>query len=244
MLVYEEKDKSNYIGVEKSKNNKYILIYSQATMSSEVKMIDAAKPTEPYKVFAARMKDVLYSVIPLEDKFLIRTNKDAKNFKVVECPLDKTSAENWKDYIPHRTDVLVQSVEEFKDFIVVNERKNGLVQLRIRNLKTNNEHYIDFGEAAYAANIGANPDYASTTLRYSYTSLTTPNSVYDYNMNTKDKKLMKQQEVVGGYNASDYVTERLYATAKDGTKVPISLVYKKGFVKDGNAPLLLYAYGS
>jgi oligopeptidase B len=244
VLVYEEKDKSNYIGVEKSKNNKYILIYSQATMSSEVKMIDAAKPTEPYKVFAARMKDVLYSVIPLEDKFLIRTNKDAKNFKVVECPLDKTSAENWKDYIPHRTDVLVQSVEEFKDFIVVNERKNGLVQLRIRNLKTNNEHYIDFGEAAYAANIGANPDYASTTLRYSYTSLTTPNSVYDYNMNTKDKKLMKQQEVVGGYNASDYVTERLYATAKDGTKVPISLVYKKGFVKDGNAPLLLYAYGS
>lgn len=139
---------------------------------------------------------------------------------------------------------MVQSVEEFKDFIVVNERKNGLVQLRIRNLKTNNEHYIDFGEAAYAANIGANPDYASTTLRYSYTSLTTPNSVYDYNMNTKDKKLMKQQEVVGGYNASDYVTERLYATAKDGTKVPISLVYKKGFVKDGNAPLLLYAYGS
>jgi oligopeptidase B len=244
-LVYEEKDKSNYIGVGKSKNGKHIFIYSQATMSAELRMIDASKPTDAFKVFAPRMKDVLYDITPLADKFLIRTNKDdAKNFKLMECPLDKTDAANWKEVIPHRKDVLLQGVEEFKDFIVISERKDGLVKMRVRSLKDNAEHYLDFGEAAYAANFGANPEYNSTTLRYGYTSLTTPNSTYDYNLVSKDKKLMKQQEVVGGYDAKEYVTERLTATAKDGTKVPISLVYKKGFEKNGNAPLLLYAYGS
>ena len=191
------------------------------------------------------MKDVLYDVITLSDKFLIRTNKDdAKNFKLMECPLGKTEATNWKEVIPVRSDVLLQSVEEFKDFIVINERKDGLVKLRIRSLKDNSEHYLDFGEPAYSANFGANPEYNSTTLRYGYTSLTTPASVYDYNMVSKVKTLKKQQEVLGGYNPTDYVTERLTAIAKDGTKVPISLVYKKGLKKDGNAPLLLYGYGS
>jgi len=244
-VVYEEKDKSNYIGVGKSKNNKYIFIYSQATMSAEVRMIDAAKPNDVFKVFQPRMKDVLYDIIPLNDKFLIRTNKDdSKNFKLMECPLDKTEATNWKEVIPNRKDVLLQGVEEFKNFIVIDERKDGLVKMRIRNLKDNTDHYLDFGEATYSASIGANPDYNSVTLRYGYTSLTTPFSTYDYNMVTKAKKLMKQQEVLGGYHAKDYVTERLYATAKDGTKIPLSLVYKKGFKKDGKAPLLLYGYGS
>lgn len=244
-VVYEEKDKSNYIGVNKSKNNKYIFIYSQATLSSEIRMIDAAKPNSIFEIFQPRMKDVLYSIIPLPDKFLIRTNKDgAKNFKLMECPLNKTAASDWKDVIPHRTDVLLQSVEEFKYFIVVNERKNGLVQMRIRTIKNNAEYYLAFGEAAYAANFGANPEYNSSTLRMEYTSLTTPFSTFDYDMITKDKKLVKQQEVLGGYNYKDYTTERLYATAKDGTKIPISLVYKKGFAKNSNAPLLLYAYGS
>ncbi len=234
VTVYEETDKSNYIGVDKSKNDKYIFIVSQATMSSEWRMIDASKPNDAFKVFAPRMKDVLYSVIPLENKFLIRTNKDeAKNFKLMECPLDKTTAASWKEVIPNRNDVLLENVEEFKDFIVLGERKNGLVTMRTRNLKTNAENYINFGEAAYYAEFGANPEYNSTTLRYIYTSLTTPFSVYDYNMATKAKKLMKQQEVLGGYNPKDYVTERLYATATDGTKIPISLVYKKGFKKDG-----------
>ncbi|BBE16445.1 protease II [Aquipluma nitroreducens] len=245
VLVYEEKDKSNYIGVGKSKNNKYIFIVSNATMSSEWRMIDASKPNDSFRMFQPRMKDVLYDVTPLADKFLIRTNKDgAKNFKLMECPLGKTEAANWKEVIPVRKDVLLQGVEEFKDFIVINERKDGLVKLRIRSLKDKAEHYLDFGEPAYAANFGANPEYNSTNLRYSYTSLTTPSSVYDYQMVTKVKTLKKQQEVLGGYNSTDYVTERLYATAKDGTKVPISLVYKKGIKKDGNAPLLLYGYGS
>jgi oligopeptidase B len=245
VLVYEEKDKSNYIGVGKSKNSKYIFIVSEATLSSEYRMIDAAKPNDAFKVFQPRMKDVLYNVIPLENKFLILTNKDdAKNFKLMECPLGKTETTNWKEVIPVRNDVLLQGVEEFKDFIVINERKDGLVKLRVRNLKDNSEHFIDFGEPAYAANFGSNPEYNSTTLRYGYTSLTTPVSTFDYNMATRVKTLKKQQEVLGGYNPKDYVTERLYAKATDGTKVPISLVYKKGFKKDGNAPLLLYGYGS
>ena len=245
VVVYEEKDKSNYIGVGKSKNKQYIFIYSQATLSSEIRYIDADKPLDEFKVFAPRMKEVLYDIIPLENKFLILTNKDnAKNFKLMECTPGNTDAANWKEVIAHNKDVLLQGVEEFKDFIVINERKDGLVKMRIRNLKNNTEHYIDFGEAAYAANFNANPEYNTNILRYSYTSLTTPNSVFDYDLITNKKTLMKQQEVLGGYNAKEYITERLTATAKDGTKIPISLVYKKGFKKDGNSPLLLYAYGS
>ena len=242
--VYDEKDKTNYIAVGKSKNSKYIFIYSGGTLSSEQFFIDASNPAAAFKPFQPRMKDVLYDVTPLADRFLIRTNKDAKNFKLMECPLDKTGVENWKDYIPHRTDVLLQGVEEFKDFIVVNERKNGLVQFRVRSLKDNSEYYIDFGEAAFAAGFTGNAEYNSPILRYNYTSLTTPASIYDYNLQTKAKKLMKQQEVVGGYNPQDYVSERVMVTAKDGAQVPLSIVYKKGFKKDGTAPLLLYAYGS
>jgi oligopeptidase B len=244
VVVYEEKDKSNYIGVGKSKNNKHIAVYSYATLSSEIRFIDAATPAAPFKVFQPRMKEVLYDVIPLADRFLIRTNLNAKNFRLMECPLDKTDVASWKEVIPHRADVLLESVEEFKDFIVLSERKEGLMNLRIRNLASGNEHYINFGEPGYNASVGGNPEYNTTNLRYSYTSLTTPNSVYDYNMVSKDKKLMKQQEVLGGYDQKEYVTERMYATARDGVKIPISVVYKKGFEKNGEAPVLLYGYGS
>ncbi len=243
-VVYEENDKSNYIGVGKTKNNKYIFIVSQATLSSQTLFIDAKTPEAAFKVFQPRINNVLYEVISLEDKFLIRTNLDALNFRLMECSLDKTESSNWKEVIPHRKDVLLQSVEEFHDFLVLEERKDGLINLSVRNLINNNEHYIQFEEAAYAASLNANPDYNSTSLRYAYTSLTTPASIYDYDLNTKAKTLKKQQEVLGGYNSKDYATERVYATAKDGTKIPISIVYKKGFEKNGEAPLLLYAYGS
>lgn len=243
--VYKEKDPSNYIFVTKSKNSKYIIIYSMATLSSEIRLIKAANPTDTFTVFQPRIKNVIYDLSILDNKFLIRTNKDgAKNFKLMECPLDKTAAENWKEIIPNRSDVLLQGVEEFKDFIVINERKNGLTVMRVRNIKDNSEHYINFEEPAYRADFGSNPEYNSNSFRYEYTSLTTPNSTFDYNMNSKDKKLMKQQTIVGGYSSADYITERLFATAKDGTKIPISIVYKKGFQKNGKAPLLLYGYGS
>lgn len=244
IVAYHETDNSNYIGVSESKNGKFIFIQSQATLSSEIRFIEADKPESAFKVFQPRMDEVLYDVVPLSDRFLIRTNLHAKNFRLMECPMDKTDSTQWKEVIPHRADVLLEEVDEFKDFIVISERKGGLVSLCVRNLTNSQEHYIDFGEPTYAAYIGNNPEFNSTTLRYHYTSLTTPNSVYDYNLSTKEKKLMKQQEVVGGYNPDEYQAERLYATAADGTEVPVSVVYKKGFKKDGSAPLLLYGYGS
>lgn len=242
--VYKETDKSNYIGVGKSKNNQYIMIYSQATLSSEIFLADASKADAKFKSFQPRLKDVLYDVIPLENEFLVLTNKDAINFRLMKCPIENTGVENWEDVIPHRSDVLIESVDEFKDFLVVEERKEGLIQFRVINRDTNDEHYIDFGEPTYMATTTSNPEYDTEIVRYGYTSLTTPSSTYDYNMASKEKTLMKQREVLGGYNKDEYQAERIYATAKDGTKIPISLVYKKGSKRDGKAPLLLYAYGS
>lgn len=244
ITVYEEKDPSNYIAVDKSKSGKFIFIISQATLSSEWRFINADEPDASFKIFQPRMKEVLYEIADLGDKFYIVTNLNAKNFRLMKCGLNKTGSAEWKEVIAHRTDVLLQDISVFKNFLVINERKNGLVQLRIRNISSGEDHYIDFGEPAYYAGLGSNPEFNTDILRYSYTSLTTPASVYDYNMGSKEKKLMKQQEVLGGYNPQDYVSERLYATAGDGTRVPISIVYKKGFKKDGTAPLLLYAYGS
>lgn len=243
-IVYDEKDNTNYIGVYKTKSSKYVVIYSSATMSSEYRILDADTPDAPFKVFQPRLKDVLYSVDHWGDKFLVVTNKDAKNFKLIETSTDNTSAENWKDVIDHRSDVLLEGIDLFKDYWVISERKNGLMQIRIRETASGKEHYLDFGEPAYSAFPTNNEDFNSSTLRYSYTSLTTPGSVFDYNMSTKEKKLMKEQEVLGKFDKNDYTTERIYATATDGTKVPISLVYKKGTKKDGSAPLLLYGYGS
>lgn len=244
MVVYEENDKTNYIGVYKTKSQKFIAIYSSATLSSEYRILDADKPNGVFRIFQPRMKDVLYTVDHWGDKFLVVTNKDAKNFKLVETPLDKTGVENWKEIIPNRADVLLQGIDVFKDYWVITERKNGLLQIRIRNVATGKEHYLDFGEPAYAAYTVGNEEFNADVLRYNYTSLTTPSSVYDYNMDTKEKKLMKEQEVLGGFDKNNYVTERVYATATDGTKIPVSLVYKKGTKKDGSTPLLLYGYGS
>jgi oligopeptidase B len=244
VVVYTEKDKSNYIGVGKTKSDQYIVIASSATMSSEYLILNADEPEGSFEVFQPRMKDVLYDIDHQNDKFLIVTNKDALNFRLMETPLDKTGIENWKEVIPNRDDVLLEGIDVFRDFLVVTERQNGLLQLRICNNKTKEEHYVDFGEPAYTAHTGSNPDYYTNTLRYIYTSLTTPTSVYDYNMETKAKELKKRQEVVGGYDPSEYVTERLYATSRDGVKVPVSVVYKTDVEKDAGTPLLLYGYGS
>lgn len=243
-IVYTEKDPSNYINVWRSKSDQYIFITSTATLSSETRLIRASNPKGDFKVFQPRIKNVLYNVEHLNDKFIIVTNLDALNFRLMGTALDKTNRENWKEIIPHRTEVLIQSTEPFKNFLVITERKNGLIQLRIRDLENNKDTYLPFEEPAYQASVGVNPDFNSEILRYNYTSLTTPASVYDFNLRNGEKKLMKQQEVLGGFKKEDYVTERLFATAKDGTKVPVSLVYKKGFKKDRSAPLLLYGYGS
>lgn len=242
--VYTETDRTNYIGVDKSKSDKFILITSQATLSSEVRWLDANRPEGNFAVFQPRMNEVLYSIDHAIDKFYIRTNLQAKNFKIMTCSETKTDSSAWKDLIAHNEKVLIQGFDLFKNFLSISERKDGLTQIHILNTKDNSSHYLQFDEAAYAAYLSYSPDYNTDVMRYNYTSMTTPNSVYDYNMSTKEKKLMKQQEVIGSFKPGDYQTERLYATAKDGTKVPISIVYKKGFKKDGNAPLMLYGYGS
>lgn len=244
IVVYDEKDKTNYIDVSKSKNQQYIIISSSSTTSSESRLLDANKPKGEFKVFQPRLKDVLYDVIPLEDKFLVITNKDALNFKVVETSLNKTSVENWKDFIPHRKNVLLEDVSVFKDFFVIKERENGLNQFIIYDRKTKKQKSIKFDEAAYTIYPSNNPEYNTEIFRFGYTSLITPSSTYDENLKTGKRELLKQQEIVGGYNKENYVTERLFATAKDGTKIPISIVYKKGLEKNGKNPLLLYAYGS
>jgi oligopeptidase B len=252
VVVYAETDPSNYIGVGKTKSEKYIFITSRATLSSELRYIPADQPTAAFTVFQPRIKEMLYEVDHANDRFYIRTNNDkAKNFKIMTCTTENTGTGNWKEMIAHSDSILIEGMDLFKGHVAISERKNGLTQLHIINTQNNQHHYLDFGEATYAAYLGETPEYNTDVVRYNYTSLTTPASVYDYNMTTKEKKLMKQQEVVGGYNAADYVTERLYATATDGTTVPISLVYKKelsggkkAFKKDGNSPLLLYGYGS
>jgi len=244
VTVYDEKDNTNYIGVGKSKNGKHIFIYSGGTLSSEISLLSADDPNGTFKVFQPRIKDVLYSVTPLEDRFLILTNDGAKNFKVMECPLDKTGKEHWKEFIPHREDVLIEGLDEFKNYLVVSERKNGLTQLAVRDLGDGKQSYLNFGEAAYTIYSSTNVEYNTDIVRYGYTSMVTPSSTYDYNMKSKEKTLLKQQEVLGGYDADKYETERVFATATDGVKIPISIVYKKGLKKNGQAPLLLYAYGS
>ena len=243
-VVYEEKDNTNYIGVGKSKNEKYIMIYSSATTSSEVRYLPADDPNGGFKVFQPRMKDVLYDITPLEDKFLITTNKDALNFKVMETPINKTGVKNWKDLIPHRKDVLILGIDEFKNFLVFSERQNGLAQLVIQDRKTLKKEFLKFDEPAYMIRSMNNPEYNTDNFRFAYTSMITPGSQYEQNLVTGKRTLLKQQEVLGGYDKNLYTTERVFATAKDGTKIPISLVYKKGFEKNGKNPVLLYGYGS
>jgi len=242
--VFEEKDVTFDTYVYKSRSKKYVFIGSGSTLSDEYRFLDADNPDGKFKIIQPREKDLLYGVDHYKDKFYIRTNYKAENFRLMATPVSKTTKENWKEVIPHRDDVLLQGFEVFKDFLVVNERISGLPNLRIMRWDKKDEHYLDFGEETYSAYISYNPEFDTDVLRYGYSSMTTPNSVFDYNMNTKEKTLLKQQEVLGDFDSNNYHAERLYATAGDGTKIPISLVYRKGLEKNGDNPLLLYGYGS
>jgi oligopeptidase B len=243
-MVYHETDPSFYIGVSKTKSDKYIVIGEDATLVSDYWVLDADNPTGEFKQFTPRSEKHQYYINHFDDKWFITTNHEATNFRLMETPVDATEMNNWKEVIPHREDVLLDEIEVFNEHIVVSERKDALTHLRIINQKTIEEHYLDFGEEVYVAYISTNPEFGTDVLRFGYSSMTTPASIIDYNMNTKAKEVKKVQEVVGGHNPEEYVTERLWAKARDGKKVPMSVVYKKGIVKDGNAPLLLYAYGS
>ena len=242
--IYHEKDESFSTTVYKTKSDKFLFIGLFSIVSSEYRILNADEPDGEFRIFQKRGKNIEYYIDHYEDIFYIKTNLKAKNFRLMKTPLDKTTKENWQEIIPNRKDVLLEELEIFNDYLVLQEKKNGLNQLRILGLNDKSDHYLDFGEAAYSTSIDRNPEFDTGKLRYSYTSLITPRSIIDYNMRTGEKIILKQDEVLGGYNKDDYFVKRLHATANDGTKIPVSMVYKKGIRKDGTSPLLLHGYGS
>ena len=245
-LVYFEKDETFDVSVYKSKSKKYLIINSSSTLTTEYQTVLSATPDAKFKVFQKRTRGLEYSISHFEDHFFIVTNKDkATNFKLMKTPEEATSKENWVDVIAHRDDVLLEDIDIFKNYLVVSERFNGLNHIRIMPWSGKGEYYLPFESETYMAYTTTNLDFDTEILRYGYQSLATPASVIDFNMKTAAKNVLKEQEVLGGkFDKNNYIEERIWATAKDGTEVPISMVYRKGIKKDGKNPLLLYAYGS
>jgi len=243
-LVFEEKDETFRCFVTKTKSKRYIMIASTQTLSTEYRLLEADNPQGQFRVFLPRERNHEYEIEHYGDHFYIRTNWKARNFRLMKTPVARTGKENWQEVIPHRDDVLLQDFEIFRDHLVAVERKDGLTRLRIMPWSGKGVHYVDFGEPAYLAFPTDNYEFDTPLLRFTYSSLTTPTSVYDYNMNTRQRTLLKREEVLGGFDPANYQAERVYAPAPDGVRVPISLVYRKGFRKDGSHPLLLYGYGS
>ena len=246
VLVYQEDDDTFTCYVSNSKSRDYIFIHSQSTLSSEYRFLPAESPEGDWELVQERIRELEYSVEHYGDEFLILTNdKEAKNFKLVKTPVAEPGRENWVDLIPHQEDVLIEGFEVFRGFLVIDERYQGLNRIKVRSWDGVKSHYIVLEGAVYSVWIGHNPEFDSQVLRFGYNSLTVPASIYDYDMNSHHKVLLKQHEVLGGYNMDEYQSERIWATATDGAKIPVSLVYKKElFRKDGNNPLLQYGYGS
>ncbi len=242
--VFHEEDATFNTFVYKTKSEEYLVIGSTSTVSSEYRFISANDASAAFKVIQPRQRDLLYGVDHFGDHFYIRTNHNAINFKLMRTPVAKTELEHWTEVIAHREDVLIEDFSVFSQYLAVSERNEGLIRLRVMRWDATEDYYVDFGEPTYLAYLSTNVDFETSKLRYGYTSLTTPNSIYDFDMASREKNLLKQQEVVGGYDPAGYISERVYATSHDGVKVPVSLVYKKGVVKDGNNPLVLYGYGS
>lgn len=246
VLIYEERDEAFWTFVYKSKSKKFIIIGSYSTLSTEYMYLDAADPTGEFKVIQPRESDLEYSVAHYGDHFYILTNCDkALNFKLMKTPIAKTEKENWTEVIPHREDTLLEDISIFKDFLVCEERHNGLNKIRIRKWDGSNDYYLPFEEETYTASVYNNPEFDTNIIRYSYNSLTTPNSVIDFNVEDGSKEIKKEQEVLGGeFSKENYKSERIWATARDGEKIAISLVYNKSTKINQDTPLLLYGYGS
>ena len=246
VIVYEEKDETYSTYVYKTKSHKFIVIGSSSTLSSEFRIISADKPYGDWKIIQPREDNLEYSLAHYGDYFYIQTNKDgALNFKLMKTPVNKTAKENWVDVIPHRNETLLEDVSIFKNYLVIEERTKGLGRIRIKTWDGKEDYYLPFDEETYSAGVYANPEFDTEVIRYSYNSMTTPNSVIDFNMRNQTKEVKKEQEVLGGkFNKSNYKSERVWATARDGKKVAISLVYHKDTELNKDTPLLQYAYGS
>jgi oligopeptidase B len=245
-LVFEEKDDTFNVSVGKEKSKKYIVIGSESTLTTEYRILPSDTPDGEFKVFQSRVRGLEYSISHFGDSFYILTNKDkATNFKLMKTPENATEKKHWKEVIAHREEVLIEDIEIFRNYLVVEERSNGLNHIRIVPWSGEGEYYLPFGSETYNAYTTTNVDFDTDILRYSYQSLATPSSVIDFNMKTKEKEIKKEQAVLGGqFDKNNYVEERVWATAQDGTQVPISMVYRKELKKDGTNPLLQYAYGS
>ncbi len=246
VLVFEETDEEFSCFVRKTKSKQYVMISSSHTTMDEHRYVDASAPADDFALFIPRDRGHEHRIDHFGDHFYMRTNFDgAENFQLMRTPVTATSTDNWETVIPHRSDVFLEGFDLFRDHLVVEEREKGLVRLRIRDWGGADEHYIEFDDPAYLAYTTGNPEMETSTLRFGYSSLAAPRAIYDYDMSTHERTLLKQDEVLGGYDASQYVVERAYAPARDGdVEVPVSLVYRRGLERDGDNPLLLYAYGS
>lgn len=245
-LVFHEDDETFTTFVYKTKSKEFIVIGSSSTLTTEFQILRADDPNGKFHVFSKRVRGMEYSLTHYEDNFYILTNMEgATNFKLMTTPEDKTESENWVDFIPHREEVLLEDIEMFNEYYVLSERENGLNKLKIVRWDTGESYYLPFDNETYTAYVGTNPDFDTEILRYGYNSMTTPSSIIDFNMRTREKEIKKEQEVLGGkFHKENYISERIWAPARDGKKVPISLVYHKNTKLDGSSPLLQYAYGS
>ena len=246
VLVFEEKDETFGVFVSKTKSKKYLVMGSYSTVSSEYQVLEADNPTGNFRVIQPRERDLEYDIAHYGDHFYIKTNKDgATNFKLMKTPETKTTKENWVDVIPHREDVFFEDFSIFKDYLVLEERDNGLLKIRIKRWDGKEDYYLPFDEETYSAGVYSNPDFDTDVIRYSYNSMTTPSSVIDFNMKDQSKEIKKEQEVLGGkFKKENYVSKRIWVTARDGKKVALSIVHRKDTKIDKNTPVLQYAYGS
>ena len=243
-LVYDEKDELFDIGTGRSRDKAVIFLEAFSKTSTESRYLRADDPNGTPKVIIPRSPEHEYDVDYRDNLFYIRTNKGAKNFRIVTAPVSDPSEKNWKEFIAHKPEVKIEGISLFADHAVLSEWEGGLQQLEVLNFKTNKRNRITFPEPVYSAGLSANREYNTSVVRYAYNSMVTPNSTFDYDMNTGKSTLLKQQEVPGGFDRANYQSERVFATASDGTKIPMSMVYRKGVKMDGSAPLLLYGYGS
>jgi len=242
--VFHETDETFNCYVYRSKSDAYIIIGSSATLANEYRYLSTDSPNDNFTLFLPREREHEYSLAHFGEHFYVLSNWQAKNFRLMRCKVGVHPKSEWEEVIAHRNDVFIEDVELFNDFLVLGERKNGLTHLRIKPWQGEGEHYIEFNDPTYVAYGSINRDADTEWFRYGYSSMTTPSTVFEYNMRSREQKVLKQQEVVGGHMPEDYISERLFATAQDGTKIPISLVYHKNVQKNGKNPLLLYGYGS
>jgi oligopeptidase B len=243
-LLYEEKDELYDLGIGRSRSKAYIFLISLSKLTTEARYLAADRPNDSFRVIAPREGEHQYFPDHHGKHFYIRTNDKGRNFRLVKTSVSDPARKNWEEVIAHRDSVMLEGMNFFEDYYILSERENGLNKMRVTEFKTGQLHYIDFPEPVYSAFPNANPEFKTTKFRFGYQSFITPSSVFDYDLKTRKRELLKEQPVLGGYDRKQYQSERIYATAKDGTKIPVSIVYKKGLKRDGSAPMLLYAYGS